>query len=134
MAEIEKQLTCPKCNNVFKEPLTRFLPFTQEQYEAVVQKYGENFQICPKCNNIFNPSQFNPSQSSVCFVATAIFGSYDAPEVIKLRFFRDHYLSRGIAGHSFIALYYKIGPSLASFVKKRPVLKQLLKRFLKLFL
>jgi uncharacterized C2H2 Zn-finger protein len=47
------QLKCPKCRKVFKEPLTRVLPFTGEQYRRIVQTYGENFQICPKCSNIF---------------------------------------------------------------------------------
>ncbi|MCX6227044.1 MAG: hypothetical protein NTV01_20235 [Bacteroidia bacterium] len=52
----KNQLTCPKCSNVFEEPLTRFLPFTQEQYNKVVQTYGKDFQICPKCKDIFKPN------------------------------------------------------------------------------
>lgn len=74
------------------------------------------------------------SSSGACFVATAVFDSFDSPEVVKLQYFRDHYLSRHIAGRSFIALYYKVGPFLFSGVKKSPALKRVLKRFFKLFL
>jgi len=54
-----KKETCPKCNYLFTPPLTRFLTFTEQQYELVIRKYSENFQICPKCKNIFNPHVFD---------------------------------------------------------------------------
>jgi hypothetical protein len=79
-------------------------------------------------------SSSGSSSSGACFIATAVFDSYDSPEVVKLRYFRDHYLSQHIVGRSFTALYYKVGPFLASVVGKSPGLKRLLKRIFKLFL
>ena len=43
-----------------------------------------------------------------CYIATAVYGSYDAPEVIVLRHFRDHILARSVAGRLFIHCYYFI--------------------------
>jgi hypothetical protein len=58
----KNQFTCPECSHVFEEPLTRLLPFTQEQYDRVIKTYSKDFQICPKCKNIFKPkTQYNPS-------------------------------------------------------------------------
>lgn len=45
-----------------------------------------------------------------CYVATAIYGSYDCPEVWTLRRFRDETLSKSILGKLFIKIYYTISP------------------------
>jgi len=56
------------------------------------------------------------SASSDCFVATAVYGNEDHPDVRTLRFFRDNFLSQNIAGRCFIYFYYQIGSSLARLV------------------
>lgn len=53
--------------------------------------------------------------SSGCYVATMVYGSYEAPEVMVLRRFRDETLSRSKAGRAFIRWYYGWSPG---FVKK----------------
>jgi len=55
-----------------------------------------------------------------CFVATAVYGSYEHPAVLVLRRFRDDQLRRQAVGRIFIAAYYRFGPSLARFVSKHP--------------
>lgn len=57
-----------------------------------------------------------------CFVATAVYGSYDAAEVLTLRKFRDEVLRKTSAGRVFITLYYRYGPHLARVVKSSAVL------------
>lgn len=57
-----------------------------------------------------------------CFVATAVYGSYDAPEVLTLRKFRDEVLKKTSAGRMFISWYYQYGPYLARLVKKSNLL------------
>lgn len=47
-----------------------------------------------------------------CYVATAVYGSYDCPEVWTLRRFRDYSLARSAAGRSFIRAYYAVSPTL----------------------
>ncbi len=54
-----------------------------------------------------------PVQSSDgCYVATAVYGSYNCPEVWTLRRFRDGILSKTWYGRAFIHTYYAISPTL----------------------
>ncbi|MDR3001909.1 MAG: ankyrin repeat domain-containing protein [Fibromonadaceae bacterium] len=55
--------------------------------------------------------------SSGCYVATAVYGSYDAPEVLCLRRFRDEMLSPSVFGRLFISLYYCFSPPIAERLK-----------------
>ena len=45
-----------------------------------------------------------------CYVATCIYGSYDSPEVLKLRRYRDNVLAQSWHGRKLIAIYYAISP------------------------
>ena len=51
-------------------------------------------------------------QEKGCFVATAVYGSYDCPEVWTLRRYRDYKLSNSIFGRLFIKVYYRTSPTL----------------------
>ena len=46
-----------------------------------------------------------------CYVATAVYGSYDCPEVWTLRRFRDQVLAKIWYGRLFIRLYYAVSPT-----------------------
>lgn len=48
--------------------------------------------------------------SGSCYIATMAYGSYDAPEVIHLRKFRDSFLKKRKWGRNFIAWYYRKSP------------------------
>ena len=65
-----------------------------------------------------------------CYVATAVYGSYDAPEVIVLRQFRDEHLQRTALGRRFIATYYAMSPALARRLPKHPKLSSHIGRML----
>lgn len=52
------------------------------------------------------------TQSGGCYVATAVYGSYDCPEVWTLRRFRDNILAETWYGRVFIRSYYAISPTL----------------------
>lgn len=69
----------------------------------------------------FNPDEFeaNPRNSvppagsgGGCYIATAIYGSYNCPQVWTLRRFRDYKLAKTWYGRTFIRTYYTISPSL----------------------
>jgi len=47
-----------------------------------------------------------------CYIATCVYGSYDCPEVLVLRSFRDRVLKRSLPGRAFIRVYYAISPRL----------------------
>ncbi len=50
-----------------------------------------------------------------CYVATAVYGSYDCPEVWTLRRYRDETLGSTWYGRLFIRLYYAISPTLVKW-------------------
>ena len=47
-----------------------------------------------------------------CYVATAVYGSYDCPEVWTLRRYRDFKLAKTWHGRTFIRIYYAVSPTL----------------------
>ena len=53
--------------------------------------------------------------SSYCYIATAVYGSYDRKEVWTLRRFRDNTLASTWYGRAFIKTYYAISPTLVKW-------------------
>lgn len=64
------------------------------------------------------PQPQSQKSSGGCYIATAAYGSYDAPEVMVLRKFRDERLQKTRLGRAFIAFYYAISPALARQLPK----------------
>ena len=58
-----------------------------------------------------------------CFIATAAYGFYSAPQVQLLRDFRDRFLMPHAAGRAFVSWYYRYGPAGAAFINSHPWLK-----------
>ncbi|MEQ7845821.1 CFI-box-CTERM domain-containing protein [Nocardioides kribbensis] len=56
------------------------------------------------------------SDAGGCYIATAVYGSYDSPSVLVLRHWRDRCLSRSAPGRAFIDAYYAVSPRLARSV------------------
>ena len=50
-----------------------------------------------------------------CYVATAVYGSYDCPQVWTLRRYRDYTLAETWYGRLFIRTYYAISPTLVKW-------------------
>ncbi|MCX5804148.1 MAG: VRR-NUC domain-containing protein [Proteobacteria bacterium] len=68
-------------------------------------------------------------RSSGCFITTAVYGSYDSPQVLRFRQFRDQALLRNTFGRLFIKFYYQFGPYMATFVTKSRLLKAISRAF-----
>lgn len=95
-------------------------------------------RACPNCKNLTpNEGKFcphcgivNEPPKSGCFIATACYGDYNAPEVLVLRRYRDEKLLKTHTGKCFVKLYYIISPFFASFIRKSGTLKQLIRHYL----
>ncbi len=57
----------------------------------------------------------NEAAKRGCYVATAVYGSYDCPQVWTLRRFRDYTLAETWYGRAFIRAYYAISPTLVKW-------------------
>ena len=55
------------------------------------------------------------SSKGGCYVATAVYGSYDCPQVWTLRRFRDNTLASTWHGRVFIRTYYAVSPILVKW-------------------
>ena len=72
-------------------------------------------------------SSSNSSSSGGCYVATAVYGSYDCPEVWTLRRYRDYTLAKTWYGRAFIQTYYAISPTLVKWFGETDWFKNLWK-------
>ncbi len=62
-----------------------------------------------------------------CFIATAAYGYYSAPQVQLLRDFRDRYLLTHAPGRAFVHWYYTYGPVAAQWLGSHPEVKPMVR-------
>lgn len=65
-----------------------------------------------------------------CYIATAVYGSYDCPQVWTLRRFRDSILAETWYGRTFIYTYYTISPTLVKIFSNTEWFKKMWKGIL----
>lgn len=76
------------------------------------------------------PRPATKQESGGCYIATAVYGSYDAPPVMTLRRFRDQHLVKSMVGRVFVRAYYLLSPSAARCLGRAPLLSAVVKRVL----
>jgi len=88
-------------------------------YNTLDRKYKT--RQCVYCNGTIGQKGFcskcgeqHYDLTGGCYIATAVYGSYDCPQVWTLRRFRDNILSKTWYGRTFIKMYYAVSPT---FVK-----------------
>lgn len=96
---------------------------------------------CPNCGNMnpYRKTGLNHPQpihtvywleKKGCFIATAVYGSSNYPEVILLRSFRDDILLKSWFGILFVKFYYKISPKCAHSISRRKYLRLFIRKLL----
>ena len=73
------------------------------------------------------------SDGGGCYIATAVYGSYDAPEVMVLRGFRDNTLRPHWWGRLFIKVYYFLSPPIAEKLKDAKRINSIVRNILNHF-
>ena len=116
VASVATGICVKECNNsgqsvaVYSKALEVMAVIGKLKMSRQVQaNYRQNLNILNL--NLVGAKQAESSNSSGCYIATMVYGSANATEVMILKDFRDRKLSRFGLGRIFISLYYKYSPS-----------------------
>lgn len=90
--------------------------YEKQDYIDVLKKFG-----------YIDANQKQNRKKDGCYVATAVYGSYDCSEVWTLRCFRDDTLAKTWYGRAFIHIYYAISPTLVKLFGKTEWFKNMWK-------
>jgi len=146
-------IKCPRCG-MNGPHLGRTMPCP-----ACREKVSFKAKICPKCGHPITEKDINEyasglewrwkekerrnkeqegqiskisqdKESQGCFIATAVFESPFASEVVILREFRDRVLNKFILGRLFVAVYYWLSLSVANSLEGNKILKNMARKSL----
>ena len=67
---------------------------------------------------------------SLCFIATAAYGTPMAEEIQVLREFRDEYLLTNPLGKGLVDMYYRVSPPIAEFITEHPGVRPIVRAML----
>ena len=123
-----KKRTGRAINGEILKPVFDIIPRVQEFEPSYTPPYFPS-------NPSLSPDK-SSSNSDGCYVATAVYGSYDCPEVWTLRRYRDYKLAETWYGRAFIHTYYAISPTLVKWFGQtewfrnmwKPTLDRMVKR------
>lgn len=112
-----------ECLDIVESALEDGDDFMVANKEAMEQIHAEEARLGRRLtiSDFYDPHEGQDTygngerKSGGCYVATAVYGSYDCPEVWTLRRYRDYALSKTIPGRLFIKTYYAISPTLVKW-------------------
>lgn len=108
---------------------------TNEAHQRIAQSNLSNTETenanlrLDNLKNVFSHG-LKTTESGSCFIATATYGSPQAPEIEILRQFRDEVLLRSKGGQIFVDLYYLISPPIAHAISQSIALKKIVRNCL----
>lgn len=85
----------------------------------------------------YQPSSYKPSSSyssssssGGCYIATMAYGSYDHPQVMVLRWYRDNILQKSWYGRLFVKVYYYLSPKAVKLLRGHERINSAIRRLL----
>ena len=103
-----------------------------ENVQTAIRKYGNRaynnapedvkpyyYREMQRVQNTFLEQPQVQEKKKGCYIATAVYGSYNCPEVWVLRRYRDNDLDSNIFGKMFIKIYYAISATVVKLIGKR---------------
>ena len=102
-----------------------------DPYIEKIKRYEPNY-VDPKTKLKKAQTAMQESQKG-CYVATAVYESYDCPQVWTLRRYRDFKLARSVFGRAFIRIYYAISPTVIKWFGSTKWFKRFMKTKLDAF-
>ncbi len=111
------------CNTQFSGNIPANYKQAMNGIARKIQKYDSNYSL-PSDTSFVTHDKGN---SGGCYVATAVYGSYDCPQVWTLRRYRDYTLAETWYGRAFIRTYYAISPTLVKWFGETEWFKNLWK-------
>lgn len=131
-------------NNNYFEDIMKYAKIALEDYESLTTQQKElllSDEFYSGKINVFRNvvSQFPKEVEKIknqkdkkggCFIATAVYNSYEAPEVLILRKFRDDILLSSKIGQFFVKFYYSFSPPIAKLLSNKSLLKVIVKKYI----
>jgi tetratricopeptide (TPR) repeat protein len=121
----------------------------KKHFEKALEYHSDNAdkshqlmrEMIRRCDMALNPEQETTTSTSGtnvssgnedksgCFIATAVYGSYDCLEVRILRSFRDNLLLKYKLGRKSVSAYYQYSPPIAKYLTKKTRMPYLIKHW-----
>ena len=91
-------------------------PEKAQKYAAIAETFNEETKTSNPAAYVPKAAPANQGNSNAssggCYIATAVYGSYDCPEVWTLRRYRDERLLKTTLGRIFVKIYYATSPTI----------------------
>lgn len=123
-AILKLEYTLEKAEDYLKKNNPGYVTVSEEEKRAKEQREREKAA---------QEEQEAAASKKGCFIATAVYGDYCAPEVMVLRGFRDNTLQNTSLGRLFIKCYYAVSPPFAEWLKEHRSVSRFIKRLLDAF-
>lgn len=99
--------------------------FHKNTLEELASYRSKILALIKESDPTFSKQKPKSNDGGGCFIATAVYGDYNAPEVIELRDFRDTVLMKNFLGKILVRIYYRFSPYLALIIKEKEILKKI---------
>lgn len=137
LAEMRDYMLRAECYPNGGAPISLMQASREKTLQDLEKTYEEIIKLDPEFEHPELPSvEAKKNNSTVgnasggCYVATAVYGSYDCPEVWTLRRYRDFKLAKSLYGRLFIRFYYAVSPTLVRCFGSTKLFKNLWKPYL----